>query len=244
MIHLLTIYINVLQSYDLIFYGITEEKVMYHYVDDKEFLGRMRRLCSDIVNQLVQKINREEKLQVRADLVGSGAKNLITQNANNPIDLDYNLEILKSYEYDIYDGRSLKKYIGEKFNEVLQEHDWSNCDFSSSVFTTEQRYFVEGNQTRFSIDICVVTRMNGRWQRLICEKTGFISEDKFYWNVAPCSKKLMKKVEWIKKNGKWQELRVVYLRKKNQYLTKNNYDHSSFNVYIESVHEIYYKYCH
>lgn len=86
---------------------------MYHYVDDKEFLGRMKRLCSDIVNQLVQKINREEKLQVRADLVGSGAKNLITQNANNPIDLDYNLEILKSYEYEIYDGRSLKKYIGE-----------------------------------------------------------------------------------------------------------------------------------
>ena len=39
MIHLLTIYIYVLQSYDLIFYGITEEKVMYHYVDDKEFLG-------------------------------------------------------------------------------------------------------------------------------------------------------------------------------------------------------------
>ena len=82
-----------LQSNDLIFYGNEEEKVMYHYVEDKEFLGRMKRLCSDIVNQLVQKINRDGKLKVRADLVGSGAKNLITQNANNPIDLDYNLEI-------------------------------------------------------------------------------------------------------------------------------------------------------
>ena len=69
---------------------------MYHWIKDKAFLGRMKGLCGDLVNQLVQAINREGILEVRHHLVGSGAKNLITQNENMPIDLDYNLEILHS----------------------------------------------------------------------------------------------------------------------------------------------------
>ena len=32
--------------------------------------------------------------QSKADLFGSGANNLVTQNANNPIDLDYNICII------------------------------------------------------------------------------------------------------------------------------------------------------
>ena len=32
---------------------------MYHWVEDKKFLGRMKGLCSNIVNQLVQLINNE-----------------------------------------------------------------------------------------------------------------------------------------------------------------------------------------
>ncbi len=73
---------------------------MYHWIEDKRFLGRMRALCSGLVNQLVQAINNEEVLEVRQHLVGSGAKNLITQNGSQPIDLDYNLEIIDCIEYD------------------------------------------------------------------------------------------------------------------------------------------------
>ena len=49
---------------------------MYHYIEDKEFLKRMRGLCSGIINQLVQRINNDSVMTVEAHLVGSGAKNL------------------------------------------------------------------------------------------------------------------------------------------------------------------------
>ena len=91
---------------------------MYHWVEDKKFLGRMKRLCSDIVNQLVQLINNEGKLYVRADLVGSGARNLITQNANESIDLDYNLKIIECYAFNFNDGRSIKEYIETKYEHI------------------------------------------------------------------------------------------------------------------------------
>ena len=56
---------------------------MYHYIEDKKFLGEMRRECSDIINRLVQHINSEDVMEVEAHLVGSGAKHLETQNGKN-----------------------------------------------------------------------------------------------------------------------------------------------------------------
>ena len=53
---------------------------MYHYVEDKVFfLKDMKYLCSNIINQLVQLINSDSIMEVEAHLVGSGARNLITQ---------------------------------------------------------------------------------------------------------------------------------------------------------------------
>ena len=61
---------------------------MYHFVENKEFLKKLKNTCSGIINELVQMINNEKKLEVEAHLVGSGAKNLITQNEEEPVDLD------------------------------------------------------------------------------------------------------------------------------------------------------------
>ena len=79
---------------------------MYHWIENKVFLDRMKSYCSVIVNQLVQTINSDGKMRVKQHLVGSGAKNLITQNANEPIDLDFNLEIIDNGEFQINDCRA------------------------------------------------------------------------------------------------------------------------------------------
>ena len=129
---------------------------MYHWIKDREFLGKMKRLCSDIVNQLVQEINKDDRMSVRAFLVGSGARNLFTQNGNQPIDLDYNLEIMDYDYYDFRNGREIKEYIRKKFNIVLEKNDFSDCQDSTSALTTRKIHFTQGSQTEFSIDICIV----------------------------------------------------------------------------------------
>lgn len=95
---------------------------MYHWIEDKGFLKRMRTECSDVVNRLVQSINNEGYLQVNMHMVGSGAKNLETQNANEPIDLDYNINIL-NIDGDITDCLKIKEYIHGKLDGVLREKD-------------------------------------------------------------------------------------------------------------------------
>lgn len=212
---------------------------MYHYVEDKEFLKNMRRVCSDIVNQLVQEINRDNEMKVEAQLVGSGARNLETQNANEPIDLDYNINIV-DITYNINDCKRIKEYIRKKFNSVLSRNGWADCKDSTSVLSTEHRHFTQGNQTEFKIDLGIVFEDNkGSWYRLIHQKTGLIVTDTWIWNEGPDSKGLTNKVKFIKSNHFWEEVRETYLEKKNMYLRRGDHNHPSFNCYIETINEIY-----
>ena len=217
---------------------------MYHWIEDKNFLKNMRSLCSGIVNELIQNINNDSVMSVSAHMVGSGARNMETQNARESIDLDYNLNIDRVYGLDINrDTNKIKDYIMEMFNSVLKKHGWSDCQDSTSALTTEKRHFKKGNQTEFSIDLAIVAEgRDGAWFRLIHEKTGIRQDDRWYWNEGPQSKGLNDKVDWLKSNHLWLEVRETYLTKKNRYLSRGDRNHPSFNCYIEAVNEVFYKY--
>lgn len=217
---------------------------MYHWIEDKEFLGSMRSLCSGIINELVQSINNDDLLYVCAHMVGSGARHLETQNEREPIDLDYNLSILKCYDLDINrDAGTIKRYIQKMFDAVLERYNLQPCQDSTSALSTYRIHFTSGNQTEFKIDLAIVRETeNGSWYRLIHDKTGFVSLDRWYWNEAPNSRGLGRKVEWLKKNNYWVNVRKAYLEKKNLYLRSRDQNHPSFNCYIEAVNEVFYQY--
>ena len=217
---------------------------MYTYIEDKTFLKEMKRCCSDIINQLVQSINNDSVMIVEAHLVGSGARNLITQNARQPVDLDYNLCIAETTgDFSINDGRMIKEYIRKQFNIILNRNGWADCSDSTSALTTEERYFPKlKNHTAFKIDLAIVKRDCYGWHRLRHHKTGFASCDQWYWNLTKNSDDLEDKIEKLKRNNLWEEVRETYLYKKNEYLKRNDSEHPSFIVYIETVNEIYYKF--
>lgn len=221
--------------------GEKEIVIMYHYVEDKVFLKDMKYLCSNIINQLVQLINNDSIMEVEAHLVGSGARNLITQNSNEPIDLDYNLMIIDS-EININNCREIKEYIRKQFNVILNKNGWSDCMDSTSVLTTEKRYFTKGNPTEFSLDLAIVFNNRDGWHRLIHEKTGFTAWDRYYWNLVPDSTDLFDRVADIKDEHLWNEVIDEYLEKKNMYLRRQDYNHLSFNVYVEAVNQVFNKY--
>lgn len=211
---------------------------MYHYIQDKDFLRCLKSVCADIVNQLVQSINNDSIMTVKACLVGSGAKNLITQNASNPVDLDYNICVI----HTVLDSeREIKEYIQKKFNRVLNANGWKDCQDSTSALTTEKRVFQQGNKTAFSIDLAITKKYNHSWHRLIHEKTGWVNFDRYYWNQVQDSRQLEERVKAIKSFSAWNEVRDTYLDKKNLYLQRNDSTHSSFVIYTESVNEIYYR---
>lgn len=211
---------------------------MYEYVDDKQFLSRMRSLCGDIMQDLCHTLKEEYDIGSSFSLVGSGARNLILQNSNQPIDLDYNLEITRIDDWE--NCRNIKECVRKAFNIVLREYGLSDCQDSTSVLTTGKLHFSNGNDTGFSIDVCIVCEdTDGNYHRLIHEKTGFTCYDRYFWNQAPHSRGIKEKADYIKSNGKWALVREQYKKIKNKYLTSNDYNHSSFICYIEAINNVY-----
>lgn len=221
--------------------GFERRKNMYHYVNDKEYLRESHKICADIVNQLVQEL-RNNNIETKMRLVGSGKRNMVTQNEREAIDYDFNLIIEDSPQWD---GRWIKSIVIDAFNYVLDKNDWGNCKDSTSAITTEKRVLTKGNKTPFSIDICIV-RIDrfGCWNRLIHKKTGIVQCDQYYWNQGPSAKEIRKKEERLKSNPKlWCEVRERYIKKKNMYLTREDYNHPSFKCYIEAINEVYVSEC-
>ena len=160
---------------------------MYEYVTDKEFISKMKKLCGDIMQDLCHQLKEDYDIGAVFYMVGSGARNLILQNENNPIDLDYNLEIVRCEDYE--DKRNIKESARNALNKVLREYNMKDCDDSKSSLTTKKVYFTSGNQTEFSMDIAIVCKdEGGNLYRLIHNKTGWISSDNYEWRMAPNSK--------------------------------------------------------
>ena len=131
------------------------------------------------------------------------------------------------------------QYIRKKFNEVLRKNGWGDCEDSTLALTTEKRHFIEGNKTEFSIDLGIICVSQNGWYRLKHEKTGLSWDDRYYWIQAPNSGDLLQKINWIKKNNGWLLVRDTYLEMKNMYLRRNDYNHPSFNVYLETINQVY-----
>jgi len=211
---------------------------MFEYVEDKDFLSRMRSLCGGIMQDFCHYLKEDYDIGTVFYLVGSGKRKLIVQNASLPIDLDYNLEIVRCEDFE--DCRLIKECAKKSFNKALREHEWSDCEDSTSSLTTEKRHFVKGNSTEFSMDVCIVCRdTEEQFYRLIHKKTGFTYRDEYYWNEAPHSAGIQEKAEYIKKKGKWQLVKTQYLNIKNKYLQRNDHNHPSFVCYIEAVNNVY-----
>ena len=61
-------------------------------------------------------------------------------------------------------------------------------------------------------------------------------------SATAVSNMLDRRVDILKENDLWLEVRNTYLEKKNMYLHRQDCTHPSFIVYIESVNEVYYRY--
>lgn len=210
---------------------------MYNYFEDKQLLKSIQSTCSRIVKEVEEEL-RIQGINSQVFLIGSGGRNMVMQNENQPIDLDYNLNILSCDDFS--NCQEIKEKVRKTFNKVMRKNNLGDVDDSTSSLTTKKYYLESNPEVEFSIDLAIVTRdAAGNWYRLKHEKTGYSYNDKYYWNEAPNSKEYNIKALRIKEVQCWQLVREQYKKIKNRYLTNNDYDHPSFVCYIEAVNNVY-----
>ena len=212
---------------------------MYEYVSDREFLSRIRTEAGEILQDLCHNLKVDHNIGARFSMVGSGKYGLITQNERQPVDLDFNLEIVRCEDFE--DCRYLKECVRKSFDKVLRARGlyWGNCQDSTSVLTAKRQMYFVTDPAKYGIDVCIIMQDDGHYHRLIHKKAHWPCDDEYYWNIGPNSRELKEKEAYIRKHGKWELVRDQYLRLKNHYLTQNDHDHPSFICYIEAVNNVY-----
>jgi hypothetical protein len=207
---------------------------MYYYVEDKEFLSRGRRCCSELLTEVKELLYQEYDINIQFTLIGSGARNMVTQNEDEAIDYDYNFNVI-NYDCSL---KELKDRTIEACNKILTNKELRHVDDSTSSITTKPIHFTDDPSIEFRIDIALISKNDDhQFQRLIHDKRFF--PNRYYWVPAPNSKDYQEKAKAIKQVGAWNLVRDAYLNLKNHYLTSNDYVHPSFICYIEAVNNIY-----
>lgn len=213
---------------------------MFKFVSTQT-VKRYKSYCADILNQLKMSLFNNYGIEIDVELIGSGAKNLVTQNENESFDLDYNL-IINSFGDDYNpdntsDLRELKDLIRNELNEILEEEHFGDAQDSKSVLTARLFFVNDPEKKEFSFDIAIFAKNSlGNYCRLIHEKG---SVDRFYWNEVPSSYDVYEKSNELKEYGWWQDVRETYFKLKNMYLKRNDHTHPSFIVYVEAVNQVY-----
>ena len=215
---------------------------MYEYVVEKE-VKRYRSDCSNTMEQLRDLLNEKYDINTQFSLVGSGgdSRNMVTRNGDGPFDLDYNLVIISMPNEYWKNLKMLKDRVRDSLNKVVDNTWFSDGKDSRSVITSIL-HFKDSPEVEFSFDIAILARnSNGNYCRLIHNNKGYWNEY-FTWNEVPSSHNVKEKADMLKRNALWNEVRETYLNKKNMYLRRNDDNHPSFVVYVESVNEVYNKY--
>lgn len=207
---------------------------MYHF----EFVSRnvrkpVKKELIEIIN-LVQDEVRDD-FTFRFDFIGSDPLNLVTCDFSSNVGFDFDVNIRVNDDEENYSAEEIKHILMNAFNKILQKYNYGYdyCEDSTRVFTIKVKD-CDDSKILHSCDFAVVYDCeDGRQQYIRFNK----AQNSYYWEYQPEEYyKLPDKIEWIKENGLWQDLRERYLNKKNNNF---NLQKKSRSLRAEAINEIY-----
>lgn len=202
---------------------------MYRFANQQE-VKELTKWCEEIIKEV--QVELKEYFTFSFNLIGSGGKKLVTQNAEEAFDLDYNLILQKDKQGLIDNPQRIKDIIRGAFDRVLKENvkNYKGSSDSTSVITAS---IVDNHRRTFSFDVAIyVEGDNGYLYRLIHDK----KSQRYIWNQVPKSRDYEYKLQEIKEDGEWQEFKDRYLDLKNMHLRRND-NIKSFSIFLETLNE-------
>lgn len=198
-----------------------------------------------VKEELIQIIN-EVQDQVRKDFtfqyefVGSVKRNMVTYDAGTNVGYDFDVNILVNIDKFNFQAKEIKTKIRLALAKIAHQYGYANAEDSTRVITIKVKD-KQNSRILHSCDFAIVNDYidddGNKRQKYI----HFSKKQKSYsWKEQPHGFYLLEeKAEWIRSKGHWDEIRDLYLYKKN---TNDILSKHSRSIYAETVHEICQKY--
>lgn len=207
----------------------------FRYVTKNE-LAPIRDELRAIITETQDILRKQFTFQFR--FVGSIDRNMVTYDSlsNIGIDFDVNFEVNDGRKYS---AAELKHKIIWALDYVARKYGYDHAEDSTRVITIK---FKDRKNSRIhhSCDFAIVRNYmdNGHTRQKYIHYNK--SQRSYIWENQPEKYYLLREKEaWIRDSKHQNNLRKLYLEKKNHPI---NLDKSSHSLYAEAVHEICQKY--
>ena len=212
---------------------------MYHfeYVPRREWLP-VREELLDMIHQLQDEVREHFTFQYR--FVGSSSRNMITRDpfSNRGFDFDVDLEVNDCF--DRYSPDQIRQILRRGIDRItnpkgLPIMGYDYAENSTRVLTIKVKD-PANSRILHSCDLCIV-RKSSDGRRQYIRKNTFACNHTWEYQSEGFDQ-LPEMIDWIKENGCWQEVRDLYLSKKNRNFGLYK---TSRSLFAEAVHEVWQK---
>lgn len=200
---------------------------------------------SPVKKDLVQIIHSVQN-QIRQDFtfqfyfVGSVERNMVTYDVKSNIGFDFDVNIHVNDDECRFSAKEIKTKIRLALNKVAPHYGYDNAEDSTRVLTIKVKD-KQNSRILHSCDFAIVNDYVDDYGNKCQEYIHFHKrKNRYSWQEQPKGFYLLdEKAEWIKDCGFWQDVRDLYLDKKNH--NSDQHKHSR-SIYAETIHEICQKY--
>ena len=170
----------------------------------------------------------------RFDIVGSAKRNMITWDVDSNIgfDFDYNIEV-NDPECD-YSPEEIKTILYNGFKQCMRRYGYTKCENSTRVITIKKVDY-SLSRIKHCCDFAIVNNFveNGVKKQ---EYIRFSKPDNsYFWELQPDGFDLEDKIEEIKRQKLWDDVRDMYLDLKRS----DEIGKKSRSLFAEAVNNIY-----
>lgn len=201
----------------------------FYYVPKEETKPIKKELC-EIIHEVQDTVR--DKFTFNFEFVGSSKRNMITKDRKSNIGFDFDVNIEINDEDDNYLAQEIRHIIKNALDKAAPSYGYKFCEDSTRVLTIKKVDFFNSKIIQ-SCDFAIVYNCNdGRQQYIRFNK----SNNNYSWVYQGKDfEDFDNKINWLKKNNYWQELRDYYIDKKNR---NNDSSKHSRSIYYESIHEM------
>lgn len=209
----------------------------FEYVPNHEWQP-IRDELFEIIHRLQDEVRDNFTFQYH--FVGSSKRKMITRDriSNTGFDFDVNIEVNDPDEN--YSAEEIRNILHKGLDRVTNPYGYSIFGYdytedSTRVLTIKVKDKIN-SRILHSCDFCIIYECSdGRQQYIRYNK----KQNSYSWEYQPKGyMELPAKIEWVKEQGLWQQVRKYYLYKKNINYNPNKH---SRTIFAETIHEIWQK---
>lgn len=205
----------------------------FQYVNPKQLSSAKKELI-----QIIHSVQNEVRqcFTFQYCFVGSVKRDMVTYDVKANKGFDFDVDIHVNDDDSRYSAKEIKTKIRLALNKIIHRYGYDDAEDSTRVITIKVKD-KKNSKILHSCDFAIVNDYIDDDGNECQEYIHFNKKQRTYtWEEQPFGYYLLdEKAEWIRDNGYTDEMRKLYLRKKNFNTDSNKHSRS---IYAETVHEI------